>query len=73
MDHRRWLDVNKGDSDKLDVRSRYVGKEFAGCVDATLNAGPPPLVDLKFTIGAEWVAYHGQRLQGCIMPCGSKA
>ena len=25
----RWLDVNKGDSGSPDIRSRYVGKEFA--------------------------------------------
>ena len=32
----RWLDINKGDSTNPDVRSRYVGKEFATGVDATL-------------------------------------
>ena len=38
----RWLDINKGDSTNPDVRSRYVGKEFATGVDATLYAGLPP-------------------------------
>ena len=39
----RWLDVNKGDSTSPDIRSRYVGKEFATGVDASLYAGTPPL------------------------------
>ena len=43
----RWLDINKGDSTNPDVRSRYVGKEFATGVDATLYAGTPPLEALK--------------------------
>ena len=30
----RWIDVNKGDSLKPDIRSRYVGNEFATGVDA---------------------------------------
>ena len=31
----RWIDVNKGDSEQPDYRSRFVGKEFAkGAVDA---------------------------------------
>ena len=47
----RWLDVNKGDSGKPDVRSRYVGKEFATGVDASLYAGTPPLEALKMLIG----------------------
>ena len=34
----RWLDVNKGDSTSPDIRSRYVGKEFATGVDASLYA-----------------------------------
>ena len=46
----RWLDVNKGDSGKPDVRSRYVGKEFATGVDASLYAGTPPLEALEIWI-----------------------
>ena len=48
----RWLDVNKGDSTNPDVRSRYVGKEFATGVDATLYAGTPPLEALKLIMGS---------------------
>ena len=47
----RWLDVNKGDSTSPDIRSRYVGKEFATGVDASLYAGTPPLEALKILIG----------------------
>ena len=46
----RWLDVNKGDSVSPDVRSRYVGKEFATGVDASLYAGTPPLEALKMIV-----------------------
>ena len=46
----RWLDVNKGDSSKPDIRSRYVGKEFATGVDASLYAGTPPLEALKMLV-----------------------
>ena len=45
------MDVNKGDSVTPDVRSRYVGKEFATGVDASLCAGTPPLEALKMLIG----------------------
>ena len=44
------MDVGKGDSVTLDARSRYVGKEFATGVDATLCAGTPPLEALKMLI-----------------------
>ena len=42
--------MNKGDSSAPDIRSRYVGKEFATGVDASLYAGPPPLEALKMII-----------------------
>ena len=38
----RWLDVNKGDSAAPDIRGRYVGKEFATRVDASLYAETHP-------------------------------
>ena len=47
----RWLDVNNVDSVTPDVRSRYVGKEFATGVDASLCAGTPPLEAIKMFIG----------------------
>ena len=39
----RCLDINKGDSSRPDIRTRYVGKEFATGVDASLYARTPPL------------------------------
>ena len=47
----RWLDVNECDSENQDVRSLYVGNEFATGVGATLYAGTPPLEALKLSMG----------------------
>ena len=47
----RRLDINKGDSAKPNIRSRYVGKEVATGVDATLYACTPPLEALKLIMG----------------------
>ena len=52
--------MNKGDSENPDVRSRYVGKEFATGVDATLYAGTPPLEALKLILGI--AANHGKKM-----------
>ena len=49
----RWLDVNRCDSISPDIRSRYVGKEFATGVDASLYAGIPSLEALKILIS--WI------------------
>ena len=46
----RWIDVNKGDSNKPDYRSRYVGKEFNTGIDSSLYAATPPLEALKLLI-----------------------
>ena len=43
--------MNKSDPGLPDIRSRYVGKEFATGVDASLYAGTPPLEALKILIG----------------------
>ena len=43
--------MSKGDSVSPDSRGRYVGKEFATGVDASLYAGTPPLEALKILIG----------------------
>ena len=46
----RWVDVNKGDSEKPDMRSRLVGQKFnAGKIDE-LYASTPPLEALRFVI-----------------------
>ena len=46
----RWIDTNKGDTERPDYRSRFVGKEFNTGVDATLYAATPPLEALKLLI-----------------------
>ena len=46
----RWIDVNKGDSQNPDYRSRFVGKEFNTGTDSSLFAATPPLEALKILI-----------------------
>ena len=48
----RWIDVNKGDSQNPDYRSRFVGKEFNTGVDSSLFAATPPLEALKLLLGS---------------------
>ena len=46
----RWIDINKGDDDNPNYRSRLVGKEFnTGPIDG-LFAGTPPLEAVRFLI-----------------------
>ena len=47
----RRLDVNKGDSTKPDIRSRYACKKFATGVDASLYASTLALEALKMLAG----------------------
>ena len=39
----RWVDINKGDSQNPNYRSRLVGKEFKTYADDSLYASTPPL------------------------------
>ena len=52
----RWIDVNKGDSEKKDYRSRLVGKEFRQKGENELFASTPPLEALRTVIShaASW-------------------
>ena len=43
----RWIDVNKGDSQRPNYRSRLVGKEFKTYADDSLYASTPPLEALR--------------------------
>ena len=44
----RWIDINKGDDENPNYRSRMVGKEFnTGEMDG-LFAGTPPLEAVRF-------------------------
>ena len=46
----RWIDVNKGDKDHPDLRSRLVGQEFWDGKDESLFASMPPLEALRYLI-----------------------
>ena len=47
----RWLDINKGDKDRPDYRSRFVGKEFNTGSNPEFFAATPPLEALKLILG----------------------
>jgi hypothetical protein len=58
----RWVDVNKGDRDRPDVRSRYVAKDFAGGQKSDeFFAATPPLEALRLLLSH--VASHGGDLK----------
>ena len=46
----RWVDVNKGDAENPNCRSRLVGREFNVGRDDTLYAATPPLEALRVVI-----------------------
>ena len=46
----RWIDINKGDSDNPDIRSRLVGKEFNNGEEDGLFAATPPLEALRLLV-----------------------
>ena len=46
----RWVDVNKGDQDDPEYRSRLVGREFNVGRDDALYAATPPLEALRIII-----------------------
>jgi hypothetical protein len=58
----RWVDVNKGDRGRPDVRSRYVAKDFAGGQrNDDFFAATPPLEALRLLLSH--VASHGGELK----------
>lgn len=54
----RWIDINKGDQDNIDVRSRFVAKEFNTGEEAGLFAATPPLEALRFLISRAATGKH---------------
>ena len=46
----RWIDINKGDTEKPDLRSRLVAKDFNTGQEGGLFAATPPLEALKLLI-----------------------
>ena len=59
----RWVDVNKGDSESPDMRSRLVGQEFNTGTNDELYASTLPLEALRFVIpsAATWTPCGEQR------------
>lgn len=47
----RWIDVNKGDIDNLDYRSRLVGREIKRDQRPDLFVATPPLESLRMIVG----------------------
>ena len=39
----KWIDINKGDEDKYDIRSRVVAQEYSQGKVSTIFAATPPL------------------------------
>eukprot|EP00973_Karenia_brevis_P020071 2754072-Karenia_brevis.AAC.1 len=46
----KWLDVNKGDKDNPNLRSRLVGQEFRDGENSGLFASTPPLEALRLLV-----------------------
>ena len=46
----RWIDINKGDKENPDIRSRLVAKEFNNEEQDGLFAATPPLEALRFLV-----------------------
>jgi hypothetical protein len=46
----RWIDINKGDNDNPNLRSRFVAKEFNTGNEEGLFAATPPLEALKYLV-----------------------
>ena len=46
----KWIDLNKGDSDKPEYRSRLVAMEFNEYVDPSLYAATPPLEAMRYIL-----------------------
>ena len=46
----RWIDINKGDDEKPNYRSRFVAKEYNQGEEQGLFAGTPPLEAMRYII-----------------------
>ena len=59
----KWIDVNKGDIDRPNIRCRLVGKELCTTQDDALYASTPPLEALRVILSraATWDHDGGER------------
>ncbi len=62
----RWIDINKGDNDNPNYRSRLVGKEFRQSVQPELFAATPPIESMKILLHIA-ASTHGNKLTNSIM------
>ena len=53
----RWIDVNKGDVERPNYRSRLVGKEYKTTPDDSLYASTPPLESLRLIVSRAATKY----------------
>ena len=68
----RWLDVDKGDVDRPEYRSRFVAKEINTGPEEGLFASTPPLEALRWLLSeASTVEYEGSGLRGAGGPDGA--
>ena len=57
----RWIDINKGDREHPNYRSRLVAKEFRRGANPEWFAATPPLEALKFLISDAACMKRGER------------
>ena len=55
-----WIDVNKGDAQNSNIRSRLVAKEFNNGVQDGLFAGTPPIEALRLLVSAAATTEAGE-------------
>ena len=58
----KWLDVNKGDAENLNIRARLVGCEFATEKRDDLFAATPPLESLRMILSI-WLQIKARRVK----------
>ncbi len=56
----RWIDINKGDNENPNYRSRLVGKEFRRTPQPELFAATPPIESMKILLHMAATTHHGE-------------
>ena len=57
----RWVDINKGDNEAMDICSRSADKDFNTGEEPGLFAATPPLEALRALIGEAATSRKGKR------------
>ena len=63
----RWIDINKGDDERPNYRSRFVAKEYNDGKDSSLFASTPPLEALRMIVSLAATKSPGQTGRKVIM------